>query len=158
MGVVVGSTNVLEATPTITAGAYTSGDLVGGKITLTGIVVDPLTRPSGIIHSVVITDKGKQSADYDVVFFDTDPENTTFTDNGVFAPDDADLVNIVGGSQVTTHLAFNDNGVSIAQGTNIPFRITSADTNAIYAALVVRGTPTYTSTSDITLKVTVLQD
>lgn len=158
MGVVIGSTNVVEATPTITAGAYSTGDLVGAKITLTGAVVSALTRPSGIVHSVVLTDLAAQSADYDVVFFDTDPSNTTFTDNAAFAPADADLINVIGVAQLTTHSAFSDNGVSFAFGTNIPFKITDTSTNALYAALVVRAAPTYASTSDLTLKVTVLQD
>lgn len=158
MGIIIGSTNIVSSTLTVQAAAYAAGDIVGGKITLTGVVVSPLDRPTGIIHSVAITDKAGQDVDYDVVFFDTDPSNTTFTENSALTLSDTDLPTIVGVAQVTTHVAFAASGVNILHGANIPFKITDTSTNALYACVITRGAPTYASTSDVTLRIGVLQD
>jgi len=146
-------TKIVESTPTITAGAYSSGDQVGGKITLTGSANSSI--PTGIISSVELTDKAAQGVDYDVVFFDTD--FTAVADNAAADPSDTDLLNIVCVAQITTHIAFADNGTSQAQNVNCPFSLGSGNTS-LYVALVVRGTPTYASTSDLTLRVGILQD
>ena len=158
MGIIIGSTNIVSTTATVQAAAYSANDVVGGLITLTGVCVSALDRPTGIIHSVVITDKAAQDVDYDVVFFDTNPSNTTFTENSALTLSDTDLPTIVGVAQVTTHVAFSASGVNILHGANIPFRITDTSTNAIYACIITRGAPTYASTSDVTLRVGILQD
>jgi len=134
--------------------AYASGDLIDDKITITD--ADNTKSVSGVIHSVVVTDLAKQSADLDLVIFDSDPSSTTFTDNGAFDVDDTDLPKIVGVAQITTHVTFNDNSVSIAHGTNIPFRVPSGV--SLYGALVSRGTPTYVSATDLQVRIGILED
>ena len=148
----------VENTPTIETSIYASGDLVGTKIELAE-AVDGDTNQSGtvggLIQSVVVTDLGAQSADLDIVFFDADPSNTTFTDNAAFDVHDTDLLNIVGVAQITTWVALSDNSVGQALQLAIPFVLDSG--HSLFAAIVSRGTPTYVSTSDLTLRVGVLQ-
>lgn len=148
----------VDSTPTVSASsAYTSGDSVGGKISLS-LAILPSTR-SGMIHQVVVTDLGAQTVDTDVIFFDSDPSGTTFTDNAAFDCADADLVKIIAVVPLTLHKDFNDNGVSlpaVGDNLNIPFVLDAGETT-LYAHLVTRGTPTYASTSDITLRVGIVQ-
>jgi hypothetical protein len=108
-------TNTIASTPTVsTSPAYTSGDSVGGKISLASAV--RLAGTGGTITSVTITDKGKQSAATDVVFFNADPSNTTFTDNGALTVHDTDLLTIIGVVPITSWAAFVDNSVGYANG------------------------------------------
>lgn len=149
----------VEATPTITTSAYATGDLVGtAVIQLTDAVEgDALQKGTvgGLIQSVIITDLASQSAALDVIFFDANPSNTTFTDNAAFDIDDLDLVNIIGFAQVTSYAAFADNSVGQDLQLAIPFVLDTS--NILYAAIVSRGTPTYTGTTDLTIRVGILR-
>jgi hypothetical protein len=60
-------------------------------------------------------------------------------------------VSIVTGDYVSEAAAAN--AVATKQLTNLP--LIAAGDNNLYAQLVVRGTPTYASTSDITVKIVV---
>lgn len=152
-----GALAVLEVTPTIETSAYTSGDLVAPLITFS----DPFGNDSSSLRNdmrivgVELTDLGKQSTTTDVVFFDTNPSNTTFTVNSALDIHDTDLLNVVGVATVSDWKAFNDN--SAGQATDLGFHARLANGAALYAALVARGAPTYASTADLTLRVTVMQ-
>lgn len=153
--VIITKTTVLSSTPTIDTGIYAAGDNMGGKLTLTGAAVSGIG--TGVITSVMITDKDKEGADIDVVFFTSDPSATTFTNNGALTINDADLIKIVCVASVTTDVTFVDNGVSYLQNLNCPFSLGAANTT-LYAAMVARSAPTYTGTTDLTLRVNILQD
>jgi hypothetical protein len=149
------ASKALTATPTVSTGAYTSGDNVGGKVTLASACRD--TTGSGIIQSVVITSKSIQTATFDVVFFSADPSGSTFTDNVAQAVVDADLSKVIGVAQCTTVVALAAESIHQATAIGLPFALSGGATT-LYAAIVVRGTPTLGSTSDIWLSVRVLQD
>jgi len=150
-------TRVLTSTPTISTDAYASGDLVGTLMSVAEAVRGKaLVHGTGTIRSVMISDLAKQSANMDVLFWTVNPSNTTFTDNAAFDMNDNDLVNMCGIAQVTTHIAFADNGVSTAHDLFIPYDLTTG--SVLYAALVARATPTYAGTSDLKLFVGVQQD
>lgn len=143
----------VEATPTIDTGAYATGELIGSEaIVLEGAVGGDAGSKlvGGILQSVVITDLSKQSANLDVIFFDVDPSNTTFTDNSAFDADDADLLNIIRTVSVTDWKAFNDNSQGQAHNLATPFVLDTG--NSLWAVLVSRGTPTYSATA-LTLRV-----
>ena len=126
-----------------------AGDLVGGKLTFSSFSAP--AGSGGVIESVVITDLAKQSTAKDVVFFDVDPSNTTFTENVALDIHDTDILNIVGVAQVTTWVDFNDNSVGQALNLNMPFVVASG--TSLFAAMVERGTPTYGATSDLQVRV-----
>jgi hypothetical protein len=149
-------TVTVSAVPAIVAAAYGSGDLIGGKLSLSGTVVDGIL--SGIITSIHVDDKASQGADLDIVFFDADPSTTTFTDNAAFDPTDADLLKIICVVSITVDSAFADNGTSFVRNVNCPFKLTSNSAKTLYAAVVSRGTPTYASATDLLLRIGILQD
>lgn len=148
-------TKQITAIPTVsTSPAYSAGDLIGGKISLAN--ASRAATLGGTITSVVLSDKAKQSAATDVVFFTADPSNTTFTDNAALAVNAADLINIVGVVPITSWSSFSANSVGYANGVGLGFTLAAGTT--LYAALVSRGTPTYASTSDIQLTVGIVPD
>ena len=152
-----GFTKIVTVTPTIQAAAYATGELVGGKMSFAGAVrMKDLVAATGLIQSVVITDLGKQSVALDLVFFDTDPSNTTFTENSALAVNDTDLLTVVGVASVTDWKSLSDNSVGLALNLAMPFNLGTG--TVLYGALVSRGAPTYASTSDLTVRVGILQD
>lgn len=154
--VIITKSKVVSVTPTVSSGvAYTAGDAIGGLQTIAGAAVPEIS--SGVVHSIVITDLAKQSADIDVIIFSANPSATTFTDNAALDIADADLTKVICMIQVYTHSALNDNGVSSAHGTGCVFKL-AQNATTLYAALVARSTPTLASTSDITVRYGILQD
>jgi hypothetical protein len=139
-----------------TTPAYGAGDLVGGKVTLTDAV--RISGGTGRIKSVMVSDLGKQSIGLDVIFFNSNPSGTTFTDNAALDIADADITKVIAVVSVgtTSFAALSDNSVGDAGDVDRPF---TADGSAdIYACIVTRGAPTYPSTSDIQLRVAIQQD
>ena len=144
----------LTATPTISAaGIYAAGEAVGGLLTFTGAVDG--TVLSGTITKVVIVDDDNEKSPLELVLFDR-----TFTataDNAAFDPTDADMENCIGVVFITTaaYSSFNDN--SVATVVDQPLDIVLAGTS-LFGQLITRGTPTYTATTDITVKLVIRQD
>jgi hypothetical protein len=147
--------DVLEIvqTPTITAGAYTAGDALGGLLTFAGAAVT--SGGKGMITKVVVIDNAKQSAPVDLVLFDQ-----TFTataDNAAFDPSDADLANGLGAISIanTDYDEFTDNCMATkASGQKMPFEYDLAGTS-LFGQLVIRNGDTYAAVNDITIKITV---
>lgn len=143
----------IAVTPIVdTGGAYSAKDDIGGLLTFTNIVCK--NSRTVTIHSVMITDKSDNAVDYDVELFQSNPSTSTITDQAAFDPSDTDLYTkmlpTVTLSSTQTHYSYNDNGKSslssLASGA---FVVTAGA--PIYAALVSRGTPTYTAASDVTV-------
>lgn len=152
-----GYTVIIKQTATVQAAAYATGDLAADKITLTLPFSATDTRfPFGAnIQSVVITDLAGNAVAKDVVFFDADPTSTTFTLNSPLDVADTDLVNIIDVVAVDNLVSFVDNSIARVNGLAIPF-VVSKGMTAIYAAIIERGAPTYTTASDLTIRVTLM--
>lgn len=156
-------TRVISVAPTVDTNAYASGDLVGPMQTLTGAGAGGNLGAqngmyTGIIHSIVITDLDNQAADFDLVVFSSLPSGTTFTDNAAFDIADADLPKVACVLQVTTNVAFNDNAVIIANGTNCVFDARASTVpGTLYVAPVIRSAATF-SASGLTFRYGILQD
>ncbi len=147
----------VEAVVDADGAAYATGDLVGTKeveLKLPGENYSDTQRRGGLIQSVILTDTAKQTENVDIVFFDREPSNTTFTDNAAFDPHDTDLPDIIATVSITDWKSFNDNSHGQALQLAIPFVLDAGST--LYAVVVSRGAPTYTASS-LTLRVGVLE-
>lgn len=141
-----GSTDRISATPTVSNGSiYAAKDAIGGIMTFANAA--RATGQGGSLESVTIVDKGQQMAALDLVLFNASPSGT-FTDNATSDPSDADLATVVGVIPfvVGDYFDFSDNSVAFRSGLGIVYDC--ADTS-LFGVLVSRGTPTYTSTSDV---------
>jgi len=146
----------ISVTPTISTTAYTSGDVVGGLQTISNAA--RISGGSGIIQSIIVVDKTQaQRAAMDILFFDRSV--TVAADNAAVATSDGDMANILGvvsiGPYNTAWPGTPLNSVSTLLNVGLPFVLNGTD---LYAVAVVRGTPTYTSTSDLIFIYTILQD
>ena len=144
---------VLTVDPVVETSQYASGDLIGEKLTIAG--AGRALGRGGTIVSLAVVDLAKQSSALDVVFFDTDPANTTFTDNSAFDIHDTDADTIMGVVKVAAgdYSAFNDNSAASVENIQLGY-----DVQTLYAAIVSRGTPTYVATGDVRLVIAFDQD
>jgi len=157
IGEIGGNTVVVQVTPAASALGYAANDLVGGKLAFTDAA--RVADGSGVVHSLVIADKAKENCDFDLVLFDDDPDSTTFTDGTAFDVADADLAKIVGVINVPTgdYVDFNDNSVGVETNCNVVFELTSG-TTTLYGALIARTAATFSTASDITVRLGIFRD
>ena len=150
-----GDTHDVVVTPTISAGAYSALDAVGGLLTFTGLFKEQ--SAGGINLRMVITDKSKQSKGLALILF-----NQTFTataDNAAFDPSDADLLNCIGDIEVASgdYQAFADNSMVTGE-TNISMRSVTVNGTIFGQLYLPADTPTYVSTSDIQVRLIATTD
>lgn len=152
---------IVTATPVLDTAAYTSGYLMGGKLTFSNAA-----RPgvgTGYITSIVATDLASQAVAFDLVLFDRNPTSTTFTDQAAFDIADVDLPYVIGvfNFPTTGHFTFADNSVHVVTGQTHAFRTVDSNgenTGTLYGALVARGAYDGASASDIVIKIGISQD
>ena len=156
------STVRVQVTPTISTGIYASGDVIGTLQTITGAGRAPISGgfASGIIQSITVFDKTQaQRAAIDLLFFDRTV--TVAADNAAVAMSDADMANCLGvvsiGPYNTAFPGTPLNSISTLINVGLPFVLT-ADGTSLFAVAVVRGTPTYTTTTDLIFSYVILQD
>lgn len=152
-----------SAAPTTDNGvAYASGDLIGGKLTFTGSLRSNVG--TGQLTSVRISDSNKQAADLELVLFSDDPSSTTFANNSAFdiAAADRDKVVAIISLGSTARFAYSVTGIVYLGNLLIPVRAIGSTSGSpqstLYGALVSRGTPTYTSTSALSIRLSIVND
>lgn len=138
------STQAINIIPTITtsAGAYTSGDNVGGLLALTGATRLPNT--TSMLTSVHVRDNANQAAALSILLFSSDPSTgATITDNAAFVYGTTSFTKQIGIINVAAldYTVFNNKASASLTGLN---RIcTSVGSSILYAVVVTTGTPTY---------------
>lgn len=141
--------------PTITASsAYAAGNVVGALLTFAGMA--RVAGQGGILQSAILRDKAGQAVSYDLFLFDAAP--TTPTDKTAIGLVAADLAKCIGVVSLSGEAlgAASTMGVITASGLGLAFKLTSGTT--LYGILVTRGTPTYASTSDVSVDLICLPD
>jgi len=147
---------IKDTTAVSTTPAYTAGDAVGGKRTITGAL--RTSNGSGILESIQILDRANQKAAMELFIFDSNPAAATITDNAafVFSTDDLKVLAHVT-IAATDYITINSKAVATIKGLGIALKGADSSTS-LYAALVTTGTPTYAATSDVQLIYGILQD
>lgn len=141
----------ITVSPTVTNGAYSAGDVVGGLLTFANAA-----RISGgaiVVESLVIMCKTPALAN-SLELWLWDRTFTNVADNGAVSYSDADAANCIG---VIACGAFVDNAlnsISTRMGIGLAAVLNGTD---LFGQLVTRNGPTLTSTSDIQVKLTVRQ-
>jgi hypothetical protein len=143
------SSAVASVTPTVGGGAYSAGDAVGGKQTLTGVAGS--AGGTVAIESVVVTDVSNQKAPFTILFFDADPSAATITNNAAFAFS-TDAAKLVGKVNVAASDYETVDSKAVAVVKSIALMLKANGTADLYAAVVTTGTPTYAGAGDLTFK------
>ncbi len=133
-----------EQTPTITAGgAYAAEEVVGGLLQFTP------GGDSNILNGLTLIDDDSEMASLKLFIFDEQP--SAIADNAAFAPTRADLDKLIATIYIPT---FNYETLPNIAAAYVP-DINQVVPSTFWAYLVTDGsTPTYTATTDLTLKLT----
>lgn len=142
-----------------TAGtAYTSGDCVGGKLTVSSaFVFGQSSTQAGWLESVMVLDRDKQKQPLKLLIFKADPTVATLTDNAALVLS-TDNLKLIGYVQIAA-LDYVDIGSadSIAQIWDIHLPLLSPGDTNLYFALMTTGTPTYTNGKGLYLTLGITQ-
>lgn len=147
-------------TPTVsTTPAYTSGDCIGGLQTISNAA--RANGAGGVINSIRILDKTQaQRAAMDLLFFSSSVSSAG--DNAAAAFSDADMANLVAIVSILTtdyntawagtplnSIAFKPDTKTNTLPVSMAIPYFCASGTSLYVQAVSRGTPTYTSTTDL---------
>ena len=144
---------IIAQTPTVTAGAYSANDNVGGLLTFASAA--RATGGGGVIKDVIIIDDASQGSTLELWIF-----SATFTagsDNAAWTPVEADLENLVAIVSTADGVWYSAGATATVCVIEVAKRYQVAATS-LFGRLVTRGTPTYAATDDVTVKTTLLKD
>lgn len=155
LGNVGGLTVMNDVTPVVQVAAYATGNLIGGKISFsTAMREDGAT---GILQSVTLCSKSALAVDVDLILFDSDPVGTTFTERSAIAVATTDAAKVLAAITLSTRVTIGTPVVASRSSLNIPLKCGSAS-RIIYGAMIARGAFTPASTTDLTIRLGVVQD
>jgi len=160
---------ILTITPNISVSpAYTTGDCLGGVQTVGSAA--RFSGGGGIITSITVLDKTQaQRAAFDLLLFNA--SITATTDNAAFAGTDADMAKLVGMISILAgdyntafagtplnSIAFKPNSATATWPLSMAIPYYCSGGTNLYVQCVVRGTPTYASTSDLVIQLNCVFD
>ncbi|ESQ90125.1 hypothetical protein ABAC460_10230 [Asticcacaulis sp. AC460] len=151
--VVAGRTKGVTVSPAVTAGAYSAGEVVGGKLTFDGVMGALF---SGVIQSLRVNCKSVQSTGLKLYLFRDDPTSSTFTNN------EAPVIHVNDYNKLVSVLTLGaaDNGLgthTIWELPNIGKAVASASDD-LYGVLICVSPTTLASVSDISVTLNTLTD
>jgi hypothetical protein len=148
-GMVTGPNRHRDFTPTISLTPYSVNDQVGGLLEITGLGDNPLA--SVTLQSIVVNDRTTQAATLEFFFFDRDPDETS-TDNSTLSIPDASTPYKVGDATVQS-AAYKVLSLNCgATLNNIGLKMPTNSSGTIFCLIRTTSTPTYSSTSDLSLR------
>jgi len=155
LGEVGGNQATITNAQTVTASsAYASGNAVGGLITFTNAA--RVSGGSGLIQSVVAYTKSAQSSGLELWVFSANPSGSTCTDKTAFSVAAADFDKVVWVFSISTWYSGGTPSVGLSSDRAIPYALASG--TSFYACVVTRSTPTYASTSDVSVAIRLIRN
>ena len=144
-------TRVVDVTPAITAGAYAAGDVIGGLLTF-----DVYSAGGGgTIRRVVMIDTDDEKAAGKLYLFNAAPSG--IADNAPFVPTAADMKKLIDIVSISAadYVSINSKAAAIKRDLAIDYQTANG---RVYAYWVCDATPTYTTTGDLTFRLTAWED
>lgn len=139
--------------PTNSLSAYTAGYVVGGLLHFQNVFGASF---SGVLSDILIASKSVQTTTYKLYLFSQNPTHTTWTDHAAPSINASDLPYLLG--VWTSGAADSGLGTETTNQTdNVNAQIHSVNQD-LYGVLVCVSTPTYTSTTDLTVSLAVKQN
>ncbi len=138
----------VEVVPTVTAGAYSSGTVIGGIIPFPNVLPFDF---NGTLKSLTLKFKGTvQTVEFDVALFTSSPAGT-YADNGAPTFTAADAALLLGVYKMTANVS-SLGTMTVYNLDNIQKKINGASTS-LYAVVTAKSAPVNpASTSDMSLQ------
>lgn len=157
LGEVGGNTIQVVPSLAVSTSIYASGDIVGGKLTLPNAV--RVSGGTGMIQSIMVIDQDNQKPVFDLLIFDRDPSNGTYSDNGAFTIHASDAPFLIRRISVSAGDWTTIGGIGIADLDALGRTINANSGTSLYGLIILNGsTPTYTASTKLTIKIGILRD
>lgn len=142
---------VATVTPTISTSIYASGDVVGAPVEIADAVLS--TKGIAILRTLVVLDKSNQKSAIDILLFNQNP-GSVGSDNAALDLSSAQLDMLIGRISVAAAEYTTLKAATNAEATKLLEMLIPAKTKStsIWVLVVSRGTPTYTTTTALSLK------
>lgn len=134
--------------PTVTAGAYTAGDIMGALLTFKVGV-----RNTVIVNEATVMIKAAVTPTLNLVLLEGNPSNTTTTDNAAYSLNAADAFKVRKTIPLATLYDHGTPNEYSSGQVNVVMNPTP-DTDFIYGLLIDGSGVTLTSTSDVQVRLT----
>jgi hypothetical protein len=154
-----GHTQAFGFAMVITSGsAYAAGNTIGGRVIVTTAV--RVTNGYARLKSVLVRDSDKQKPELDIYIFNADPTATTTTDKTAsLSINAADLSKLVRKIRVRTADYDDISNLSVADVAVSDEPVNSnGGTSLFYVAVVHSGTPQWTGTGNLNIRLGLVQD
>ena len=149
-----GDNFIVQVAPTVTAGAYTADDCIGGEMTIANAA--RISGDGGTLVGITMASKGTVAAyDVEVLIFDANPAGT-YTDNVALAVTAADAFLLLDAVLLDKLTDLGTPTMLTARNLNIPY-VCDASTS-LFAVAVNRGAFTPASTSDLQFTFHIIRD
>lgn len=140
---------IITPTVTCTAGAYSAGDVIGGRLTLTNAM--RITSGTGILQNIILTTADGETPELWIPFFDS-ATASSIADNAAFAWGSGDHAKFLGAVHVET-ADWQTRGSDGVYDSGPLARIVAANgSRNLYAYIMAVGTPTFGATTDVTFR------
>jgi hypothetical protein len=145
IGAVTSIAALITAAPTVTQNsAYASGNCVGALSTIASGLG---ANGAATLVAALVNFKSAQTAQIDLIVFNANPTNTMFADKAAYSLNAADVNKVVAVVPLTSVESHGTPTTLFAQGVS---DVIQADGSGnVYVLAVTRGTPTFSSTSDV---------
>lgn len=143
-----GFSHVVRLNPTITAGAYSADDVVGGELTITGAMGRP--NGTGRLQTLWVHDADSEAAELEFYFFNSAPANAD-ADNAAFTWTAGDEDIFLGKVTVASsdYVARGGDSFAVLSDLAMPMKAIGNGRD-LYCYVVCTNAPTYTATTDLT--------
>ncbi len=146
IGQVGGETRTIRPSITVTAGAYSAGDVVGGRLTLTNAM--RVTSGTGVLQDILMTCADGEAPELWVLLFNATTASS-IADNAAFAWGAGDHAKLVGFVHIAPEDWITIGGDTVCPKENLGIVVEANATTNIYVYLVTVGTPTFAATTDV---------
>jgi len=148
----LGAHSSTEVTVTVDTSPYANGDQIDSVLEADGIIGGP-NEDNATLVGVTLVDASSQESDLEIWFFDHNV-TTVSSDNDAFNVSDSNMTSFMGAVIISKgdYLAAANNSVAYVPA-EVPLRQdTSQSSPGVYLVIVSRGTPTYSATTDLNLR------
>lgn len=158
MAEIEGKSIVVSVAPTLDTNIYADGDqMCSGSILLDEVLDN--TKGTGAVLSVTVIDKDKEAAPFDILFFNSDPTIVSSNNAALDISDSEMASKFLGRIEIASADYSNLANCSVATISQVGLLLQgSATSRDLYIVLQCRGTPTYTASSDLQIKIGILLD
>jgi len=154
LGEVGGSSKIVSPSITVDTDAYTPGDCVGGKITLTDAM--RVSGGSGVLQSLTVIDASNTKPYLEVLIFNDDPTAATLTDQAAIALS-TDVSKVIHRIPIYTSDYTTVAGVAMAD-INISKVVEAVGSKNLYLAIAATGAHDFVAATDLKMSFGFLQD